>query len=281
MLEDKGIVVLAQNLNAVDYVQQACLLAMSVAVTNPNTKISIITNDIVPSEYIKLFDKIIPIPFGDDAKESGWKTENRWKIFHASPYTKTLVMDVDTLILQDISSWWEFFSNYKLFFTSKVYTYRGDETESSYYRRTFKSNNLPNLYSGLHYFEKSDMALEFYQWLELITKNWELFYGKYAKNDYPGRSSIDVSSAIAAKILDCEHEITNSKSTIPYFVHMKPMNQGWQLPKQNWRDCVGVYITRNCDLKIGNYIQKGVFHYTEKEFVTDAIINRYRNLLHV
>ena len=59
MLEDNGIVVLAQNLDTVDYVQQACLLAMSVSVTNPGTKISIITDNSVPPEYVKLFDKIL------------------------------------------------------------------------------------------------------------------------------------------------------------------------------------------------------------------------------
>ena len=51
----KGIVVLAQNNDKDDYVQQACLLAMSIAVTNPNTLISVVTNDNVPKEYVKLF----------------------------------------------------------------------------------------------------------------------------------------------------------------------------------------------------------------------------------
>ena len=60
----KGIVVLAQN-NATDnYVEQAALLAMSLHTYN-DVPISLITNDKVPEEYVSLFDKIIPIPFGD------------------------------------------------------------------------------------------------------------------------------------------------------------------------------------------------------------------------
>ena len=55
----KGIVVLAQNNETDNYVEQAALLAMSLHTYN-NAKISLITNDEVPQEYIRLFDKIIP-----------------------------------------------------------------------------------------------------------------------------------------------------------------------------------------------------------------------------
>ena len=55
----KGIVVLAQNNTNDDYVLQACLLAMSLQTYN-DTKISLITNDTVPNNYISLFDEIIP-----------------------------------------------------------------------------------------------------------------------------------------------------------------------------------------------------------------------------
>ena len=115
-----GILVIAQNLSNVNYVQQAELLAMSLKATNPNTKISLVTNNEV--EFENLFDKIIPIPWNDDAKDSDWKIQNRWKLYHASPYNKTIVMDTDMIVLQDISEWWKFLNNYKLFFTNKVYT---------------------------------------------------------------------------------------------------------------------------------------------------------------
>ena len=277
----KGIVVLAQNNDAVDYVQQACLLAMSIKVTNPTDKISVITNDAVPDCYVELFDQIIPIPFSDDAENSDWKIENRWKIYHASPYEKTLVLDTDMLVLQDISAWWEFLDRYEIYFTTNVYTYRQDLVHSDFYRKTFTANNLPNLYTGLHYFKKSNTAKEFYSWVELITQNWELFYGKFAKEHYPGRPSMDVTAAIAAMILDCEREITNSKTKIPTFTHMKPQIQNWKTTKTNWQDCVDTYVSSECDIVIGNHLQTGIFHYTENNFVTETIINRYRTLLNV
>lgn len=277
----KGIVVLAQNNQTTDYVKQASLLAMSAKITNPGTKISVITNDAVEKEYIDLFDRIIPIPFNDDAENSDWKIENRWKIYHASPYEKTIVMDTDMLLLQDISAWWNFLDNYELFFTNKVYTYRGNIVTSDFYRKTFTANNLSNLYTGLHYFKKSQFAKEFYYWMEIITQNWELFYGKFVKEHYPGRPSMDVTAAIAAKILNCETTVTNNKSMYPSFTHMKPKIQGWAKPKEKWQDCVGAYISKECDITIGNYLQKGIFHYTEDDFVTNTIVNRYRSLTNV
>lgn len=277
----KGILVLAQNSSSVDYITQACLLAMSLKITNPSTLISVVTNDPIPDDYVNLFDKIIPIPFNDDAKESNWKIENRWKLYHASPYDKTLVLDTDMVVLQDISAWWSFLENYKLYFTSKVFTYRGEVLTSDYYRKTFTANNLPNLYSGLHYFEKSEFALEFYTWLELVMQNWELFYGNYAKEFYPGKPSVDVSAAIVAKILDCDNLITNKYTNFPTFTHMKSYAQNWSNPKDRWQDCVGVYINRNCEIKLGNFSQTGILHYTEKDFITPELIERYRNYLHV
>ena len=265
-----GIVVLAQNLEDVNYVKQAELLAMSLKVTNPKTKISIVTNDKV--NFTNLFDKIIPIPWNDDAKFSSWKIENRWKIYHASPYDKTMVMDVDMLVLQDISTWWKFLEKYKLFFTSKVFTYRGDISDTSYYRKTFIANKLPNLFAGLHYFEKSDQALEFYKLLELVVQNWEAFYERFLEGvTRPKQPSIDVCASIVALILDCTDSITNELVDIPSFTHMKNKCQGWTDGSSNWQDKVGFYI--NIEYNVGYTALIGAIYYNQPE-IAIKILNR-------
>ena len=142
---------LAQN-SDFDYVRQACLAAMSIRATNSNSKICLITNDPVPARHKQLFDDIIEIPWGDHAENEDWKISNRWKIYHAIPYDETVVIDTDMLVLQDISSWFDFLRNYDLFYTSKVLTYRGELVADNYYRKAFNKFNLPNLYSGFHYF---------------------------------------------------------------------------------------------------------------------------------
>ena len=278
----KGIVVLAQNNDNDDYVEQACLLAMSLK-THNTTPISLITNDKVPEEYISLFDKIIPIPFNDSANKSKWKVENRWKIYHASPYDETIVMDTDMLVLQNIDVWWDFLSNYEMYFTSSVLTYKGTSADTSYYRKTFIANNLPNLFAGFHYFKKCEFAQEFYTWLELVVNNWETFYEQHLDaSSRPTHVSIDVCAAIVTKILDCESSITNKIAKFPSFTHMKPYCQGWNEVQTSWQDQVGVYISKDANLKIGNYTQTGILHYTEKDFIEKSpALDRYRNLINV
>ena len=278
----KGIVVLAQNNANDDYVEQACVLAMSLQVHN-NTNISIVTNDAVPLEYQHLFDQIIPIPFTDSAADSDWKIENRWKLYHASPYEETIVMDTDMLVLQNIDTWWDFLNNYELFFTSNVLNYRGEPADTSYYRRTFADNNLPNLFSGLHYFKKCEFAQEFYAWLELVVNNWQTFYEQHLKDvSRPKHVSIDVCAAIVTRILDCEDNVTNKIAKFPSFTHMKAYCQGWKEVQSSWQDQVGVYVSKDSSLKIGNYAQTGILHYTEKDFLeVTPVIERYKGLTNV
>jgi len=168
-----------------------------------------------------------------------------------------------------------------LFFVSNVYTYRGELITSDYYRKTFTVNELPNLYAGFHYFKKCDFAKDFYSWLELVMNNWEFFYGKYAKELYQKSLSVDLSAAIVAKILNCDKQITNNKTLFPSFTHMKPYIQGWENVSSKWQQRVGSYLTDDLKLKIGNHMQQGIFHYTEKNFVTHDKIKKYRTWLGV
>jgi len=278
----KGIVVLAQHNELVNYPEQACVLAMSLKLHN-DIKISVVTNDTIPKDFTQLFDQIIPIPFGDSSEKTEWKIENRWKLYHASPYDETIVMDTDMLVLQNIDIWWDFLANYEMFFTSNVLTYRGEVADTSYYRKTFIANDLPNLFSGLHYFKKCDFAQEFYQWLELVVNNWEAFYEQHLNKDSrPKHVSIDVCAAIVARILDCTDVITNSTAKFPSFTHMKTHCQGWSDISASWQDQMGVYISKDGTLKIGNYIQSGVLHYTENDFLEKSpAVERFRSLANV
>lgn len=272
----RGFVFLAQNNSEHNYVEQAYLLALSIRATQTSDfKICLITNEKLSDTQHSVFDDVVEIPWADSAAESDWKIENRWKIYHATPYRKNIVLDTDMLVLQDLGPWWDFLENYKLFFTDKVYTYRGDLVTNDYYRKAFTTNNLPNLYSAFHYFEKSDYAHKFYDQLELVVNNWELFYGNFVKSNYPKRMSIDVSCAVVAKMLDIDSEITNQRVRFPSFTHMKTHVQDWEIIPERWQDRVGVYLTDELNLKIGNFTQNGIFHYVEKDFVTHDIIKKY------
>ena len=155
------------------------------------------------------------------------------------------------LVLQNLDSWWKFLENYEVFYVSNVQTYRGDTVVDNYYRKTYKANNLPHIYMQDHYFKKCAFAKEFYTMLEIVMNNWEMFYGKYAKEQYQKFLSVDTSTAIVTKILDCEDRITNSRVKF-ISISMKTHIQGWKNARATWRSRVGAYLTDNLELKIGN-----------------------------
>jgi len=269
----KGFLIYAQDSNLKKYTRCAYALALSIKKHIPDANISLVTDNDLPKKYKIVFDQIISIPWRDfsNNSHSTYKTEDRWKLYHCSPYDKTIVLDADMLILSDISYWWNYLEKYDLFFTSEVTDYRNKIISGRFYRKTCDSNQLPNLYSGFTYFKKSEFTKDFYAWLEDINNNWELFYGKFVSVNYPKVPSMDVNVSLTVKILNCEDIVAHKNSPIT-FTHMKPLVQGWVNATESWQDSIGCYFNSNCELKIGNYQQYGLFHYTEYTFLTDNVI---------
>jgi len=276
----KGFLIYAQDSNLKKYTKCAYALTLSIKNHMPEANVSIVTDNDLPSKYKIVFDNIISVPWRDFTNTSSttYKTEDRWKLYHCSPYDETIILDADMLVLSNVSHWWDQLSKYELFFTSTVRDYRNRIITGRFYRKAFDSNQLPDFYSGLIYFKKTDFSKGFFNWVEYVSKNWELFYGKYVNVNYPKVSSMDVTVSLVAKILDCE-EIVSHKDSIVTFTHMKPMIQGWEKPSESWQDSIGGYFNDKCQLKIGNYQQFGLFHYTEYSFLNDIIINHLEQAL--
>lgn len=269
----KGFLVLAQNNKDTDYVRQAYALALSIKNKNPDANISLVTNDKLDPTQEIIFDKIIPIPFNDQAENSSWKVENRWKLYHATPYEETIVLDADMLVMKDLSACWNFVKGKDLFFTSIVKDYKGRVITKSPYRKMFVENDLPNLYTGMFYFRKSDYALTFFKLLEYISYNWQRFFFEIAPNHSQDFFSIDVASAIAVKILGIDDEVVNKNSPFT-FIHMKPALQGWEPVPHSCYTQVLVGFNSKKELTVGGFKQEEVFHYVEPEFLTDNILER-------
>jgi len=269
----QGYVVLAQN-NTTDYIRQAYALALSIKASQPNiNNISLVTNDLVPEHYLSVFDKIIPIPYGDSASTSEWKVENRWKLYHASPYDETIILDVDMMLLNNIEQVWTWVGDRNLFFTSHVTDYKHRTITDNTYRKMFVENNLPNLYCGMFYFKKSDQALEFFKLVEFITNNWQRIYYEIAPKHSQKFFSMDVTVAIAAKILGIDDTIIHTNSPFT-FTHMKPALQGWDPIPESCLSQLLINFTDTRELYLNNFKQCGVFHYVEDEFLTDDIIEK-------
>ena len=258
---NNGVCILAQNNSTTNYVEQAYALTLSILANDPNTKVSIITNDVISATYKNVFDQIISIP-SDAAATADWKIDNRWKLYDLTPYDNTIVFDADMLILDSINYIWSDIAN--LSFTTNVTTYRNEPITTRYYRKAFDANNLPNIYTGMYRFRKSKEAESFFKLLEIIMTYWEVFYNKYAPNSLQDWNSVDLSAAIALKILNIDY------STSMQFTHMKTQAQHWNNVPVKWTEVLPVDFGNN--LYIGGYKQSGVFHYVEDDFLTSKIL---------
>jgi hypothetical protein len=276
----KGFIVAAQNTDTVDYIKQAYVLALSIKNSQKDVScISIMTNDSIPDTYRHAFDQIIPIPWVDDSKDKSWKVENRWKLYHVTPYDETIVLDTDMLLLEDISLWWRHCSNYELLFCNRVKNYKNELVlEDTFYRNAFIKNNLSNPYFALHYFKKSDFAHEFYKVLEFVVFNWEWCWTKFAPDHYQNWLSMDLASAIAIEISGCHGQVLDSAGPLE-FVHMKPALQNWIEKTTPWSEIVPFYVNSDGELIIGNMKQTKLVHYVEKSFLSESLVKTYEGLL--
>jgi hypothetical protein len=275
----KGYVIFAQNNSEHDYTKLAYVNALSIKITQTKVNsVSLITDsESIPEIYSSVFDSVIQFPFKDDAANSQWKIENRRKIFHLSPYREMVILDADMIFLSDVSNWWDYFSKRNMFIVDKVKTYRNENINDSFYRRTFVRNNLPNAYSAFCYFKKNETSFRFWNLVNDICENWQEYYINFLKDDVPQNLSIDVAFAIAIKIIGNYEEFFSDHDFLT-FTHMKGMIQNWENPHANWIDAVSPYFESNGNLKIGNYQQQGIFHYTEKEIITNEIVKLYEDL---
>ena len=65
-----------------------------------NKHFTLVTDKEVDEKIAFVFDKVIVMKH-DQAKNSEWKIENRWKAFNLSPYEQTLIIDTDIVICDD------------------------------------------------------------------------------------------------------------------------------------------------------------------------------------
>ena len=267
----KGFVVLVQNTPEVDYVRQAYALALSIKISQKDiTNFSIVTNDVIDDRYKHVFDNIIPIPWMVETN-SRYKGENRWKLYHATPYEETIVLDSDMLVLEDISSWWDQCSNYNVNYCSRIKNYKLETVVDTVYRQSFIQNKLISPYNALHYFKKSEESHEFFRCLEFVCNNWQECYTIFAPKLYEDFLSMDKAVAVARELSGIN--VIDALSPLE-FIHMRPALQNWPTSPLDWTTTVMPVMNSKGELTVGNIKQSRVFHYIEKNFVTESMLKK-------
>lgn len=272
----RGYLILAQNTKRDDYVKLAYALALSIKNTQSTEfKVALATTeDNIPEKYMDVFDYVIDVPWTDQAVFSKWKIENKWKYYYMTPFDETIVLDADMLFPADISHWWDILSKKDVWITDAPRTFKGEVITSTRYRPAFVTNELPNVYTAFMYFKKTELSAQLFKMTELIFENWERFFYVYLDETRPKHLSGDVAYALAIKILGIENECFGNSKNIPSFVHMKSFVQNIdeKYLTEDWTQHFPTYFADDGTFKIGNYEQTLPFHYQQKSWLTDEMI---------
>lgn len=279
----RGFFTIAQDSGDKQYIRMAYALALSLKLTQKkysDMSIGITPGTTVPEEYAWAFDKIIEIPWGDHAAESKWKLENEWKVIHMTPYDETIKLDADMLFFSDIANWWDVMSLEDFVICNRVLDYRASETTDDHYRKAFTLNQLPNVYTAMMFFKKTDPAYEIFNLAKFVYFNWQYFFENCLIPEHrPTQVSTDVVFGLVLKILDYDGS-SKTPRMIPTFTHMKSRLQGWRGSiDENWQNHINSFVNPELEVKIGNYIQHFPLHYYRKEFLTDETIGYYERQL--
>lgn len=261
-----------------DYAKMAYALALSIKTSQRHgyNNVALVIDDKSIIDNFKspwVFDEIIE-----------WKKESYWNgrswMDQISPWDYTVCLDADMLFTRDHSHWVEYFiENTQLYIANKAYNYRGKIIKSNYYRKAFTENDLPNLYSFYTFFTKNnDLCNDFFDLGRFIIKNTDQFSNNFLTQYKPKEVGTDEAFALSAKILGIE-DVISYPLDFPKVVHMKPMVQDWPLNSDVWSDHVSMYIRKDCQIKIGSFLQNNIIHYVEKDKITDEVISIYENKL--
>lgn len=269
----KGFLTIAQN-GQYDYVKMAYILAMSLKLSQneyDNLTVLVNENEEIDERYLKVFDNVIEI----EKPESQWKVDNKWMYYDLTPYDETIVLDCDMIFLHDIGTWWKCLEDKEIEFATRTRNYRGDITTSDYYRTTFTSNKLPNLHTALFYFKKTQDIENYFKLVKIMFENWQAFYDKFLKNA-PRFLSGDVIYALAAKIY-----FDRKWDSFLEFTHMRSRLQDDDI-FDNWNTELTSFFTKyhgKPELKINNFNQIYPFHYIQKNFITEEVVEFYEETL--
>lgn len=263
-----GYLLITSNKGEIDYNKLAYALALSIKNTQKQgfDQVCLITDNLDSTKNFKspwVFDQII-----ENKEYQGW--DARSYMDQLTPFDYTVCLDVDMLFLNDCSHWVEYFiKNNNLFIANNAITYRNEIISEDYYRKTFTANGLPNLYSFYTFFKKeSAEVIEFFNLQRSIFSNPIEFSNLFLTNHKPKVLGTDEAFSLTSKILG--HD--NLNLDFPKIVHMKGQVQNWPWPADEWTDHVGFYFNKQ-GLKIGNFQQRDLVHYVNKNIITDEIIS--------
>lgn len=280
IVSSRGFITIAQNGMHGNYIKMAYALALSLRQSQQDgSGLSIVVDDpeMIPDRYRSVFDSIITLK-QDDAEEQDWKIHNKWQLYDLSPYDQTILFDADMLVPVDLSEWWGILEQRNVWACSEPVNFQGEVIKISPYRKTFVGNDLPMVYTGMMYFDKSELSGELFDASRVCIQNWSTLRISNVFDDMTPRTiSGDLAFSAAMKMLGVTEQCIWNIG-FPQFVHMRGRVLSQELVTEymaeDWRTHVHAYLLPDCSIVVNNYVQSLPFHYHEKDWLTSDIIQR-------
>ena len=238
------------------YIEASNKLASSIKSHNRHNQICVIT-DKQSIDKFKNGDKTVQF----EGVSKG-KFEKEWQVFKLSPFTHTIKLEADMIFTSSTDWWWNYLHQWDMVHSYDCRNYKDDVVKNTKYRKLFDQNDLPNVYSGLHYFRKSIWSMQFYLVCKNITTNWNYVRDHCLKNCFDEEPTTDVVYALANKMLD-PLQIMKVDYDWFKFVHNKNDVNGLPPVYKN-NDFLQTYKQDDA-LYLGGHRQSRIWHYHEKD----------------
>jgi hypothetical protein len=270
--EQLGFLTFAINSKETDYLRLAYMQALTVKHTQKNNRYAVVvdsaTAELINDKHKKVFDYVIEIP-NQDYGPFGYEH----LAFNLTPFKETIKLESDLLFTRSIDHWINAFRLRDVVLSVGCRNYQQTKSTSRKYRKLFDDNYLPDTYNGLMYFRYTQTAADFFNCAKLIFNNWETVKNNLLNcNDvYP---STDIVYALAAKITG-EELCTVPSADFINFVHMKPAINNFDEDVE----FENVFVSEfdNGMIRINNINQYHPFHYYDKNFIKDEMIEYYES----
>lgn len=272
--DSQGFITFAQNTNQVDYLKLAYVQCMSIKLTQKINKYAVIvdkkTESQIEQHHREMFDYIIVLDH--DTTTDVARFNNEWQVFNLTPFKETIKLESDLLFTRSIDHWWNTFRLRDIVLSSGCKNYQGLNSTVRFYRKLFDDNGLPDVYNGLMYFRYTKNAHDFFNTAKQIFEEYPAVRDNALLNCRESYPSSDVVYAVVASIIGEEH-CTLPAADFINFVHMKPQINNNR--HERWQDDFITELDQGM-IRVNMYNQYDPFHYYDKTYITEEIINEYR-----
>jgi hypothetical protein len=264
---DKGILLFAYNNREIDYVRIASVAAR-LAKKNIQVPISLVTDKSTidwafsqDSDLMSAFDNVILTDdlqktitqdkrFYDgslDYKKTRFDNNFRTWCYLLSPYDKTLVMDIDLLIMNDrLKSIWD--TDVDFMINADHFDLAQDRDDFEFKRTS--DYGIDFYWATVFYFKKTEWTKTFFELCQHIVENYDFYVFTYRlpahlmRNDYVFSIAIHIMNGFSNKTkpakLPCQFYYTldrdvlykvNSENDLTFFVEKKGYNGEYLLAR--------------------------------------------------